>query len=313
MDFLSRHSTPSAAAVARMTAALWRQRVLTPRCPATPRLDGKLALVTGGNAGVGLETSLGLARRGADVVIAARREEEGRAAARRLEEETGRGACFLRVDLADLASVAAFTAALEDRFPRRSVDVLVANAGVWPRRYGTSAQGYELAFATNVLGHLLLRRLQDAGKLERARVVLLTGDIYVLARDASADFVFAGPRGGQQAYCRSKLAIAWLAQELQRRFPSLEVVLVHPGVVASGLGGEVGVVGDAVKRWGLLDCEAGAQTPLIAATQPGVVGKYLHNTLGVVTLPADDPALQPAKAAALWGELERLGVSFRGA
>ncbi|MBL8921510.1 MAG: SDR family NAD(P)-dependent oxidoreductase [Myxococcaceae bacterium] len=297
----------------RLFAALWRQQARTTPCPDTPRLDGALALVTGGNAGIGLETSLGLARRGAEVILCARREAEGEAAVAQLETQTGRQAFFVRLDLGDLPAVTTAVREVARRLPGRPVTHLVANAGLWPREYRTSPQGHELAFATNVLGHhLLLRGLSDVGALAtRARVVIVTGDIYVTVRDASEDFTFTGATGGQTAYCRSKLANAWQAFELARREPTLEVVLVHPGVVASGLGGSAGAAVDWAKRQMLIDTVTGAQTSLWAATQPVTSGAYLHNTLGLVSLPEGDPALQRGKAAACFDRIEALVAPYR--
>jgi len=310
---MQRTATPSTSVPSRLFDALWRQQGRTLRCPETPQLEGALALVTGGNAGIGLETARGLARRGAEVIVCARREAEGEAAAAALKQETGRAVSFLPVDLGDLTAVTRSAREVARRFPGRPVTHLIANAGLWPREHRRSPQGYELAFATNVLGHhLLLRALGDLGELApRARVVVVTGDIYVTVRDASEDFTFEGPSGGQTAYCRSKLANAWQAFELARREPSLEVVLVHPGVVASGLGGGAGAMVDWLKQQFLLDTETGAQTSLWAATQPLPSGAYLHNTLGLVTLPQDDPALQRNKAAACFERIEALVDPYR--
>jgi len=233
----------------------------------------------------------------------------GLAGGRRLERlsaETGAKGHFLRLDLSDLRSVAATVDALGRLSGGRKVDPLVANAGMVPREYGTSPQGHELAFATNTLGHhLLLRRLLERGWLG-ARAVLLTGDIYILARDCTPDFRYRGLPGALVAYSRSKLGTLWEARELQRRHPELEVVVVHPGVVATALV----EAGAALQRRLFIDTVAGAQTPLVAATQPGLRGAYLHNTLGRVELADDDPALDAGKAAVLWDLMERLCAPF---
>ena len=249
--------------------------------------------------------NLGLARRGAAVIVAARDSGKGRAAVEKIISETGAEAVFTPLDLADLDSVFTICDGITDRWPGRPVDVLVANAGIWPRTYAKSAQGYEIAFATNVLGHFaLIRGLMDRKILApEARVVVLTGDIYVLARDCSPDFKYHNARGGQQAYCRSKLGNLWMGFELARRYPSLGVYSVHPGVVATGLGGG----GDGGPRPPELSPEAGAQMTLICATQPDLVsGAYYHNTMGRVILPPNDPALDTQRAAAFWELLQSL-------
>jgi hypothetical protein len=244
----------------RSVAALWRQRARSLRCPESARLDGWLALVTGGNAGIGLETSRGLAKRGAEVIVACR--SEVKAPPR-----------WLPLDLADLASVRAAADRLAHETAGRPIDVAIWNAGLWPERFSLSPQGHEIAFATNVLGHFALTRaLELRGMLPAARVVVVTGDIYAGARR-----------------------------------PALRVVAVHPGVVASNL-----VRGfDAWKRRMFLDCEAGAQASLVAATRPELAtGSYLHNTGGLVRFAPDDPAEDAAGAAALWDVCEAAARPF---
>ncbi|MGH0037735.1 MAG: SDR family NAD(P)-dependent oxidoreductase [Myxococcota bacterium] len=309
MDFAARvcHHPPTAS-LPRLRRSLWRQARANPRCPAT-RIDGRVALVTGGSRGVGLETSRGLAARGAEVVSAARGREAGERMIEALRAEHDRPAHFLPLDLADLSTLPRSLDGLESVLAGRRLDVLVANAGVWPRRYARSAQGHEIAFATNVLGHAaLVRRALERGLLaEGARVVIVTGDIYVMASGCSADFVYRGALGGQQAYCRSKLGNLWTMQELARREPSLRVHAVHPGVVASGLGGGRSGVGLAIKRALMLSPEQGAQTSLFCATQPGLrTGSYYHNVLGRVEFAPSDPARDEEQAAGLWSLLERL-------
>ncbi|HVY49825.1 MAG TPA: SDR family NAD(P)-dependent oxidoreductase [Minicystis sp.] len=288
---------------------------MTPRCPESPRLDGKLAVVTGGNAGVGIEIARGLARRGAEVIVAARTASTAAAACERIARETDAKATHAALDLSDLESVVGASQRIREIAGGRPVDVLVANAGVWPREYATSKQGHEIAFATNTLGHhLLVRRMLEDGLLRATRVVVLTGDIYVRVRDCTSDFRYEGSSGGALAYCRSKLGNLWFAAELQRRHPELFVVSVHPGVIDSGLTGKAEGLEAAMKKRFLLDVEGGAQTPLFCATQPGLErGGYYHNTLGRVRLPRGDAAADEAKAKALWARLEELSAPYRAA
>jgi NAD(P)-dependent dehydrogenase (short-subunit alcohol dehydrogenase family) len=300
---------PPASVLPRMVASMWRQGARAARCPAAPRIDGQLALVTGGGRGIGLETSRGLAARGAEVVLASRGEAAGKAAAEALASASGRPAHFVPLDLADLASLPRTFEALDGVLAGRRLDVFVANAGLWPVRYAHSLQGHEIAFATNVLGHhALLRGLQDRGALaDGARVVFVTGDIYVMASACTEDFVYAGPLGGQLAYCRSKLGNLWQARELARRHPELRVHAVHPGVVATDLGGSAGGLAARVKRVLMIPPEAGAQTTLFCVTQPGLEsGSYWHNTLGRMELRPADPGAAASAARVLWERLEEL-------
>src|SRR5262245_48764860 len=126
-DYADRASTPARALPLRLASAIWRQRARTPRCPDTPRLEGKLALVTGGNAGIGFEIGRGLAKRGAEVVIAARNRTTADEAKTNIAAETKSTLHVVPLDLSDLVSVAAALDALHGR----RVDILVANAGIW--------------------------------------------------------------------------------------------------------------------------------------------------------------------------------------
>src|SRR5262245_53910807 len=107
MDFAQRVTTPSSLMPFRLLGSIWRPGRLTPSCPETPKLDGKIAIVTGGNAGIGIEISRGLARRGAEVVIAARNAETAGAARDAIVGETGAKVHHVPLDLSDLRSVAA--------------------------------------------------------------------------------------------------------------------------------------------------------------------------------------------------------------
>lgn len=309
-EFRSDHRTKPVPArrVSRLFRSVLKQRSRSLSCPDTPRLDGQKVLVTGGSEGIGLGTCRGLMQRGADVVIAARSSDKGIAAAARLSEEFDRDVIFMRLDLSDLDSVVEFCRSLHTELGDARLDGLICNAGVMPRRHRTSAQGHELAFATNVLGHyLLLRHLVDRLLSEAARVVVVTGDIYILASDCTPDFRFRTPLGGTLAYCRSKLGNLWIARELQRRHQKLRVRVVHPGVVATGLGGSRSGLADTISRRFMLDPDRGAQATLYCATQDGIpAGAYIHNVLGLMQLSSADPASDNARAEQLWDQCEQL-------
>lgn len=292
----------------RLMNCMWKQKARARYCPEGPRLDGQLALVTGGSRGIGFETAKGLAMRGADVVVASRTVAKGQAVCQKLAAETGRDIRFLALDLSDLNSVRSAGQELQDRLGSRRFDIVVANAGIWPLSYSESAQNLESAFATNVLGHhLLVRNLLLSGLLKDGRVVILTGDIYAFAQDCTSNYTYRTPWGGQLAYCRSKLGNLWFAQQLQKRYPGLKVHCVHPGVVASDLGG----IGSDSKllRWVkslfFISPEQGAQTTLLCSTQE-LEGFYYHNVFGQVELPESDPARQETKAEQLWCHCEDL-------
>lgn len=288
----------------RMLGGMLGQARRTTRCPDTPRLDGRLALVTGATGGIGLEIARGLARRGAELILPYRNAAKGERVREQLRSEAAAEVHRVEMDLEDLDSVRAGAEATERLAAGRKLDVLVENAGIWPRRYAETKQGHEIAFGVNVLAHFALReQLRRRGLLLDGRVVVLTGDIYILQSSCTPDWTWRGPRGGMKAYCRSKLGNLWIAAELLRRRPELSVFVVHPGVVATNLGGSAGAIGDRIKSWFMLSPELGAQTALVCATQDGLEnGGYYHNVHGLMRLAEADPARDSVAAAKLWDE-----------
>lgn len=296
--------------VRRMWACMVGQASATIRCPESPDLKGKRVLITGATGGIGAETARGLAQRGADLIVPCRNPAKGEAMRASLLAEPGASGNveIVAMDLEDLESVERAAGQVIDLLGGRPLDVLIENAGIWPQKYRTTKQGYEIAFGVNVLAHFALRKpLLDAGLLEGARIVMVTGDIYVMQSDCTPDFTWSGLLGGTYAYCRSKLGNVLLAQEMARRFESVEPFAVHPGVCATDLGGSMGSVGDRFRASTFISPELGAQMSLLCATQPGLQrGGYYHNTQGLVRLPAQDPANDPAAGTALWERCEAL-------
>ena len=295
--------------VRRMLGCYSGQKESVRMCPDLPLLEGKTALVTGPTSGIGRETVAGLLARGAHVVLAGRSCKKLRDLIRGLEKD-GYDADRLTpvvCDLADLDSVAMAVQEINKSFRRKPLDILVENAGIMPMKYDETPQGHEISFGTNVLGHFALRAGLLRGCLsEKARVIVLTGDIYVFSQSCSADFRWRTPLGGIKAYHRSKLGNFWVARELQRRYPRLNVFIVHPGVVATNLG-LGGAVSRAMKQHLLIDPVAGAQTSLICATQPDLAhGSYYHNVHGEVELTNADPAMNDWEARQFWNACARL-------
>ncbi|MEL6346328.1 MAG: SDR family NAD(P)-dependent oxidoreductase [Myxococcota bacterium] len=276
--------TASTRPLRRLFACMWQQRAHLIDYP-TPRADQQRVLITGGNGGIGLATARGLLRRGADVTIACRNPEKARHAAQQLLDETGQSVDIALCDLADLGSVAQCAGALDGVF-----DVLICNAGVWAKSYAETAQGHEISFGVNVLGHfLLIEKMIDRGVLaEGARVVIVTGDIYVMVSDCSPDYRYRGALGGQWAYCRSKLGNLWLRHALEDAHPDRKWFAVHPGVVTTNLAGAASGPAWLTDRL-LISPDEGAQTSIACATVPDMPTGYHHNTLGHVALDPTDP------------------------
>ncbi len=307
----SRRTVPATGKMARVFSSMRRQKKQTQICPDDPRLDGKWALVTGGSGGIGAEIVQGLAARGANVIVAARGNSDTKAECAKWGAESQRDISFLPLDLGDVQGVREASAALQERLGGQKLDIVCANAGISPNKYGISVDGHERAFAVNCLGHhVLIRQLIDRGLLaDDARIVGTTGDIYTLTSDCTSDYKYRGRT--PFAYARSKLGNLWHFAELARRHPEYTVITIHPGVVASGLeGSTTGLVG-FIKRRMMASPYQGAQASLIAATQDLPSGSYFHNIHGLMELSDTDPARDVEKASAFWDLLEDLGSRRR--
>ena len=252
-----------------------------------PDLAGKRAIVTGANSGLGFQTALALARHGATVVLACRSAERGEKALASIRAEVPGGDVTLgSLDLADLASVRAFAEARGE-----PLDLLINNAGVMALPRLTTADGFEMQFGTNHLGHFALTGLLLPALLERpaARVVTVTSMMHWLGR---IDFGNLDAERGYHkwpAYCQAKLANLVFTKELDRRV-AFASVASHPGYASTNLqqagpsmtGSKAGKafysVGNALL--GQSDA-AGALPSLYAATAPEVEGGQCYGPRGL--------------------------------
>ncbi len=286
-----------------------------------PAQTGRLAVVTGANSGIGLETARALAGSGARVIVAARSESKGRGAAGAI----GGKAEWRALDLADLASVEAFAdRLLADATP---IDMLILNAGVMalPRRE-TTADGFERQLGTNFLGHFALAARLWPLMARGARVVPLSS---IAAKRGRIDFddLMAETRYNAWAvYAQTKLAMLIFAIELAKHQQRVDSIAAHPGfartnLIANGMGRNalrdtvIGVFGDLFSQ----SAAAGALPVLRAATDPTLrSGGYVGST-GLFELkgppgPARIPkqACDPETGRRLWAVAETLtGLSFR--
>jgi NAD(P)-dependent dehydrogenase (short-subunit alcohol dehydrogenase family) len=200
-------------------------------------LAGRRILVTGATSGIGRDTALALAARGAHVLLACRSAGRARALADEIAALPAEGtADHVTVDLADLASV---RAAAEQVVKRGDpVDVMVNNAGVAGLR-GVTAQGFELTFGVNHLGPFLFTTLllDGLGPLGPGRVVTIASKAHFGARaiDFAAVRRPTRTRTGLVEYQVSKLCNVLFTCELARRCPAVDAYAVHPGVIASNI------------------------------------------------------------------------------
>jgi retinol dehydrogenase 12 len=239
-------------------------------------LAGRAFLVTGGNTGIGLATARGLAARGGRVHIACRSRAKGQAAVAAIAAATGNDQVgFLPLDLADLASVRACAAAFLAL--GEPLHVLVNNAGVGGSR-GLTADGFELAFGTNHLGHFALTTalLDRLAASAPARVVTVASDSHYQAKGVDFGALCQRTRSltGLPEYAVSKLCNVLFSAELAPRVEGRGITCyaLHPGVVGSDIFRRVPQPFRALIKLRMLTTEQGAQTSLYCATDPGLAG-----------------------------------------
>lgn len=293
-----------------------------------PSQKGRVAVVTG-TGGLGYEDALALARAGAEVIIAGRNPQKGAEAVAGIRAEVPSAVIAFEVlDLADLASVAAFADRVSQRHDK--VHLLINNAGVMvPPTRQVTRDGFELQLGTNYLGHFALTaRLLPLLRRGKARVVTLSS---VAARQGKIDFGNFSSEASyvpMVAYSQSKLACLMFAYELQRRSDAgnwgITSIAAHPGVArtdllhnAPGRGSMIGNMRSLL--WFLFQPAAqGALPTLYAATAPEAQpGAYygphaLGETRGYPKLAKAPPqALDRPVAAGLWTRSEEMtGVRF---
>jgi len=236
---------------------------------------GRTFLVTGGNTGIGRATATALARQGARVYIACRSATAGEAAVAAIKAATGSpDVGLLPLDLASLDSVRACAAAFRAR--DEPLHVLVNNAGLSGHR-GITAEGFELHFGVNHLGHfaltsLLLDRLRASGP--GARIVNVSSGAHYQARGIDFDALRRRTRTftGQPEYAVSKLCNVLFTQELARRLNGSGVssYALHPGVVASDIWRRLPRLARTVITRRMLTVEQGAVTSLHCAASTAV-------------------------------------------
>jgi NAD(P)-dependent dehydrogenase (short-subunit alcohol dehydrogenase family) len=255
-----------------------------------PDLSGKVAVVTGAGRGLGLETTYQLCRKRAVVVMAVRSLDRGRKAAEQVTGAVPGASLELEMlDLADLSSVAAFGTRVLSRHPR--IDLLVNNAGVMAVAEGRTADGFELQFGTNHLGHFALtaRLMPAILRSRRGRVVAVTST----GRFFAGDYDLSNPhlRGRYrpwQAYGISKRANLQFALELDRRLraagAAARALIADPGYSRTDLQAtSYRSSGGASQRFFYLAVKAlgaspavGALPQLRAATDPTSEGGTLY-------------------------------------
>lgn len=271
-------------------------------------MSGKVALVTGGNGGIGYVSCQKMLEKNAKVYVAARDSEKSREAIKKLKEETGKDAFLIPLDLSDLHQV---RKAAEDFLSKKSrLDVLINNAGIMAAPIEElTKDGYDLQFGVNVLGHFHLTSLLMPAILASPspRIVNVTSKGHQWPMPEGVDFKkVKGPKtatkvpGGQlmqryQYYGQSKLGNILHANELARRYADngLVAISVHPGFVktdlqrsfSTGANLFTNITARMAHGGKVFNTTEGAVTQLYAANAPeakGLSGKYIEPITKVV-------------------------------
>jgi len=285
-----------------------------------PDQQGRIAIVTGANSGIGFETVRALAARGTTVVMACRNPDKGQQALEQIAAEQPEAELeLMSLNLSSLESVRAF--AHEFGATHQRLDLLINNAGVMVPPYGLTAEGFETQLGTNHLGHFaltgLLLPLLEAS--DDPRVVNVSSMAHKFGRIDFEDPQSEKRYKAWQAYGQSKLANLLFSLELNRRSngSGVKAVSAHPGWTATNLQGS-----SAVMRMGnslfAQSPPEGALPTLRAATAPDAeAGDYygpsgMFETRGApVKVGRSDAARDEAVAERLWALSERLtGVQF---
>ncbi len=255
-----------------------------------PDLSGRKAIVTGANAGIGFEIAKALYAKGASVTLGVRDAVKGQLAIDRIKSQVdGNGElCFQLLDLSDLYSVGSF--ADEFLVSHIRLDILVNNAGVMVPPASSTADGHELQFGVNFLGHFALtgRLMPLLLQTSRARVVTLSSGAATLVKGIDFENLkFEKPYDPWREYAVSKLADLVFTYELQRRLKATKAnvisVAAHPGVTRTEL--QRNIPQDELQGlWGafeqIMQPWQGALPPLFAATDMSVSGGEFYGPDG---------------------------------
>ena len=273
-------------------------------------LSGRRAIVTGGASGIGFATADALVQAGAEVTLAVRRPEAAEQAAQMLRAHHRGGVHVAPLDLADLASVRAFAGQWTG-----PLHMLVNNAGVMAiPDLQTTAQGCELQFATNFLGHFALTLGLHAAlaQADGARIVSLSSSAQLMGPVVFDDLHFRF-RSYEPfaAYAQAKTACALMAVEADRRWrhEGIRANAVHPGAIATNLQKHTGGLRTPPER--RKNAAQGAATSVLVAASPlleGIGGRYFEDGNEAMVVPARTAdytgvaayALDAANARRLW-------------
>ena len=285
-------------------------------CTSMARLEGRTVLITGANTGIGKETALDLARRGANVHILCRNIGKGKAAAEEISNAVGKQVSVHSLDVSSLESVRECVKKITDELKLAKIDILINNAGVMACPFTKTKDGFELQFATNHLGHFLLtlELLPLIRKGKNPRIVTVSSLAHKYGKIHFDDINFSTIAYRPfKAYYQSKLANILFTRELARREEEsgsgVTANCLHPGVVKTELTRQQTVAAGVFHFLTQIllapffkTPESGAQTTIFCAvdeTLEGVTGKYYADCKEVET---SELGNNMEDAARLWEE-----------
>lgn len=280
-------------------------------------MNGKTVLITGASAGIGLQSAMGLAKLGAEVVLVGRDEGRTAEAARQVQSQTGNPSIsHLVADLSSLKEVRKLAQQFQSKY--KKLDVLLNNAGAIFLRRQVSADGYEMSLALNHLNYFLLTDLLlDQLKAGPAgRIVNVASNAHYRGHVNFEDLQSQRRYTGMQAYGTSKLMNVLFTYELARRLQgtNLTANCLHPGFVASQFAWNNGWwvrlgIGLMFQR---ISVEDGAKCSIYLASSPevqGLSGKYFNYDLKEKR--SAEESYDQVVAKRLWDVSEKLAAAGR--
>ncbi|XP_067234128.1 retinol dehydrogenase 12, like [Chanodichthys erythropterus] len=281
------------------------------------RLDGKTVIITGANTGIGKETAIDMAKRGARIIMACRDTEKADAALKEVKDASGnQDVVTRRLDLADSKSIREFAENINKE--EKQVNILINNAGLMACPYGKTADGFEMQIGVNHLGHFLLTYLLlDLIKRSKpARIITVSSMVHQFGTINLEDLNSEKNYDKQKAYAQSKLANILFTRSLAKKLEGTGVTAyaLHPGVVQTDLWRHMNIVLQAglwLSKPLTKTTAQGAQTSIYCAVAPELEtesGKYYSDC---APAKCSQAAMDDETAQRLWElSCKMLGITW---
>ena len=288
--------------------------------------SGRLAIVTGANVGLGYYTALGLAQKGADVILACRNEEKAKAAQSKIRAQyPAANISTMTLDVSKQASVKQFSQTFAAN--HKKLDLLINNAGIMIPPFSETEDGFESQLATNYLGHFSLtgHLLPLLNATPGARVISLASLAHSWKGINFSDLNYKNNYSARLAYGQSKLACLIFSYELDRRLKAAGhktlSVAAHPGVSATSLTRYMPKIIQPLAPLVAQSAQAGAEPTLYAALGEDILGGHYTGPDGwrqmkgkAVKVGSSAASRDPETAKKLWELSENMtGTHFLSA